>query len=70
MDVDIIGRVGNVKLSRSRCLQPLFEAIMNSLHAIEEAQVADGRIEIRIERDRTQQTLLENDASSFPVSAS
>lgn len=68
MDVDIRGRVANVKLSRSRCLLPLFEAIMNSLHAIEEAQGTDGRIEIRVERDRSQKTLLDVDPSSFPVS--
>lgn len=68
MDVDIRGRVANVKLSRSRCLLPLFEAIMNSLHAIEEAQATDGRIEIRVERDKSQKSLFEDDTSSFPVS--
>lgn len=67
MDVDIIGRVGNVKLSKSRCLLPLFEAITNSLHSIEDAQTTDGRIEIRIERDRMQSTLME-DNSTIPVS--
>lgn len=68
MDVDVLGRVANVKLGRSRCLQPLFEAIINSIHAIEEAKTTDGRIEVRIERDQTQKTLVDDDAASFPVS--
>ena len=68
MDVDIRGRVANVKLSRSRCLLPLFEAIMNSLHSIEESETKDGRIEIRIERDESQKTLVASDSASFPVS--
>ncbi len=41
---------------------------MNSLHAIDEAQGTDGRIEIRVERDQSQKTLLDVDPSSFPVS--
>ena len=68
MDVDIRGRVANVKLSRSRCLLPLFEAIMNSLHAIEEAKPSEGRIEIRVERNQSQKTIDEVDPSSFPIS--
>jgi hypothetical protein len=67
MDVDIRGRVANVKLARSRCLQPLFEAIMNSLHAIEETGRNDGRVEIRIERDKSQTTLVDVDPSTFPI---
>ncbi|MDZ4852863.1 MAG: ATP-binding protein [Pirellulaceae bacterium] len=68
MDVDIRGRVANVKLSKSRCLLPLFEAIMNSLHAIDEAKVVDGRIEIRIERDKSQKSFVEDDPSIYPIS--
>lgn len=67
MDVDVRGRVANVKLAKSRCLLPMFEAIMNSIHAIGEAATADGRIEIRIERDDSQKPLLPDVALSYPV---
>ena len=42
------GRVRNVSLAPSNGLMPLFEAVSNSIHAIEEAGRApeDGRIKI------------------------
>jgi hypothetical protein len=46
------GRVRNVSLAPSNGLMPLFEAVSNSIHAIEECGRApeDGRIKIEIKR--------------------
>jgi hypothetical protein len=46
MNVDLVGRINNTKLPLSNGLYPLFEAISNSIHAIEEAKEKKGRIEI------------------------
>lgn len=48
--IDLIGRVRNTKLPFKHGLMPLFEAIVNSIGAIEEAKRSDGRIVIRINR--------------------
>lgn len=67
MDVDVRGRVANVKLGKGRCLLPVFEAVMNSIHAIGESGVADGEIEIRIERNNEQQQLVDDSSVSYPI---
>ena len=58
--INIRGRVKNFNLPRNQPLVPLFEAIVNSIHAIEERGITDkdfhGRIVIKIIRD-PQQTL-------------
>jgi hypothetical protein len=51
MNTDVAGRVRNVQLPTSKPLLPLFEAIINSIHAIEDAHEKDGRIEIEVFRD-------------------
>lgn len=50
MNTDVAGRVRNVQLPASKPLLPLFEAIMNSVHAIEDAKESDGKIEIEVLR--------------------
>ena len=69
MDIDLKGRVNiNTSLPYSRCLLPLMEAIVNSLHAIDEAGEKCGRIDIFIERDTTQKALPgEEQAVTHPV---
>ena len=52
---DVIGRVRNTRLSRSQSLIPIFEAVVNSLHAIEDAQ-RQGLIQVGIVRT-TQATM-------------
>src|SRR5688572_23745592 len=47
---------------------PLFEAVVNSFHAIEETGRADGRINVRVHRDESVLTLPGTDATSQPVS--
>lgn len=54
MDLDLRGRVGNLSLGPSGCLLPVFEAIANSVHAIEDAPGRRGSIVIRVLRDESQ----------------
>ena len=66
MDLDLKGRIGNTKLPLSNGLHPLFEAISNSIHAIEEAKEKDGLIEIEVVRLTTNQ-LFEGDTTGQPI---
>lgn len=51
MKVNLVGRVRNTRLPPSRPLLPLFEAVINSLQAIELGETQNGHIEIRVERE-------------------
>ena len=51
MKTDLEGRLRNTTLRKAEALYPLFEAIVNSIDAIEESGRNDGRIFIRIERE-------------------
>lgn len=66
MDIDLRGRVNNTKLAHSNCLLPLFEAIVNSIHAVEERGKIKGSIEITVERDPSQGVL---EAEQGPLAA-
>lgn len=68
MKTDVAGRVKNVNLPTSRPLLPLFEAIVNSIQAIEDAGEQNGAITIRLIRDDSP-TLLENDKGSAEIVA-
>lgn len=50
MLTDVAGRIRNVHLPTSKPLLPLFEAINNSIQAIEDAGENNGRIEIEVIR--------------------
>jgi hypothetical protein len=50
MKTDVAGRVKNVQLPLSKPLLPLFEAINNSIEAIEEAREENGKIRIELIR--------------------
>ena len=51
MRIDIAGKVREKKLASNKALLPLFEAVVNSIHAIEEVNSATpGYIEIEAER--------------------
>ena len=63
MNTDVAGRVRNVQSPASKPLLPLFEAIMNSIHAIEDSKATHGQIEIEILRDA--QTLFGDSDRSF-----
>ncbi len=50
MDLDLQGRINNTKLPLSNGLCPLFEAISNSIHAIDDAKETKGMIEVEVVR--------------------
>lgn len=61
--ISIKGRVKNFSLPKNQPLIPVFEAIVNSIHSIEERksidkEFNDGTINIYIERDNSQTTFL------------
>ncbi|WP_066756291.1 ATP-binding protein [Crocinitomix algicola] len=60
--IDLKGRVKRLKLAERNMLLPVFEAIVNSIHAIEDAKINDGEIKIHIER--SPQTSLELESTS------
>ena len=65
MRLDVRGRIRNVNLPTSRPLMPLFEAVVNSIQAIEDSK-RDGTIHIRIIRDQSS-SLLDADKSSREI---
>lgn len=52
MQTDVIGRVRNTRLSARNGLMPLFEAVVNSIHAVEESGDPRGEIVVRLEREK------------------
>ena len=52
MLVDIVGKVRNTQLPLSKPLLPLYEAIINSIEAIEDANNTNGRIDVFIKREK------------------
>ena len=58
--IDLLGRIKNFNLPKNQPLVPLFEAVVNSIHAIQERRDAgesfEGKITIRIIRE-TQMSL-------------
>ncbi len=61
MNVDLRGRVKNTKLTPSNCLLPLFEAVVNSIHSIEES-ARPGGIDVTMLREQGQGALRDPDA--------
>lgn len=52
IEIDLKGRVKSTKLAQTRCLLPIYEAIINSIHAIEDAKIKNGKIDITLERKK------------------
>lgn len=52
MKTDVAGRVKNTSLAASKPLLPLYEVVVNSIQAIQDAQESNGSIEIEILRDK------------------
>lgn len=57
MQVDIVGRIRNLQLPVTQPLIPLFECLVNSIEAIEDAGVHNGRIDVYFDRDVRQANL-------------
>ena len=64
MSTNLAGRVKNTRLPLTKGLLPLFEAVLNSIHAIEDAGITtdDGRIDITILRKPKQSSLSLDDS--------
>jgi len=62
MKTDVAGRVRNTPLAASKPLMPLYEAVVNSIQAIQEAQEQSGKIVITVIRDENH-LLKDQDAS-------
>ncbi|WP_406694266.1 ATP-binding protein [Singulisphaera sp. Ch08] len=63
--IDLPGRVNNIRLTKSDCLHPLFEAVVNSIQEIGEVNRKSkakitGRITVRIDRSNLQKIIEEN----------
>lgn len=56
METNLQGRLRNTSLPYNHGLLPMFEAVVNSIHSIEEAGLAlhDGNITVEIIRDAQQ----------------
>ena len=75
--IDLAGRVKNFDLPKTQPLIPLFEAVVNSIYAIEERkerETFEGRIDIRIIREPQEVVGLEgidstiNEIAGFSIS--
>lgn len=66
MRTNVLGRIRNTTLAASRPLLPLYEAIVNSVQAIEDANEKNGRIQIVIVRD-DKHLLSKQDASAGDI---
>ena len=70
MKLNLLGRVRNTRLSHSNALLPLFEAVINSIHAIEEVGPATlGEIKVFIERAKTQQMKIDGTGPIDPINS-
>lgn len=62
MEVDLRGRAAKLSLPKRQGLLPVFEAIVNSIHAIHDEGRPDGRISVEFERNIDQGVLSQEDA--------
>ncbi len=68
MKLNLLGRLRNTRLSHANALLPLFEAVVNSIHAIAEAGRTEfGRIDVFIERESSAQMEISGTSPSKPV---
>lgn len=65
MNVDIVGRVNNLVLPRSKGLLPVQEAVINSIEAC--IDIPDAKVELIIDRD-TSQSELDDQRPVYPIS--
>jgi len=60
MDFDLSGYLETEPLAKSKPLFPLFEAIANSIHAVEDTDKKDKQIHIHLKRDKNQYDIDKN----------
>jgi len=65
LQTNLAGRIRNTDLPKSHALMPVFEAVVNSIHAIEETKnLVDGKITLDIIRSQEVLSELDSDLSS------
>ncbi|MHB9071247.1 MAG: ATP-binding protein [Sedimentisphaerales bacterium] len=62
---DLIGRINKIKLAPHRGLLPLFEAVVNSIHAVKQRNNKTGKIDIVIRRNTSQGKLKDDLCSNY-----
>lgn len=65
MQVDIAGRVNNLQLPITQPYIPLLECIVNSIEAIDDGDIKDGKVDIHFERDMRELTLPNTDETFY-----
>ncbi|WP_017259929.1 ATP-binding protein [Pedobacter arcticus] len=69
LHTNISGKIRNTKLPIVKSLWPIFEAISNSIHAIEDKKSTNGLIEIRVSRQGSIELLKEcSEVEIYPIS--
>ncbi len=67
MQLDLIGKINEKRLAYSNTMLPLYEAIVNSIQAIEEnSAIEAGLIDIKVVRDG-QKTLREGESKGIVI---
>jgi len=66
MDISLEGRINNTPLAENKCLLPLFECVVNSIHSIEDSKIDNGYIDIILLREGNQTELIE-DGNLSPI---
>jgi len=69
MKVDLVGKIKNTQLPRSKALLPMFEAVVNSFQAIEDAgeAVPSPSIEISVVRSALLTADIEGEVDGFAI---
>ena len=68
LQTNLKGRLRNTSLPKSHGLMPVFEAVVNSIHAIEEKGInADSKIVLRIDREMQSSLDLDSSAALNPI---
>jgi hypothetical protein len=69
MKVDLVGKIKNTQLPRSKALLPMFEAVVNSFQAIEDAgeAVPSPSIEISVVRSALLIADIEGEVDGFAI---
>jgi len=65
MQVDIVGRIRNLQPPVTQPLIPVFECLVNSIEAIEDSGIDDGRLDAYLEREVRQVALDGNEETAL-----
>ena len=67
MYFNLEGKLNQIRLSPSNVLLPIFEAVINSIHATKDSGIKKGLIEINLYRDESQAQIQTNELDTRPV---